>query len=195
MVILQKIFAAFLSVISFFSLSSPFSSGFDEAKFIAALNTRDVAALESMMSQRMKNEYPSLTELLEEFFKVMDVATDETFIKGTFDPWDGIISDIFERISDSIGYEYVKGTYRNPGTGGMTSSGSEVWWYQFCFGNLRQISVENKGIYGDYRLLVDWARTSGGARGITRLQLIKDWVHTGNFENMETLFDIEVDWT
>ena len=194
MIILQKMFAAFLSVITFFSLSRPFSSGFDEAKFVAALNARDVAALESMMSQRMKDAYPDLTEQLGEFFGFMDEATDEAFIKGTFDPWDGIISDFFERISDRIGYEYIKGNYKGPGDSGMTSSGSEVWWYHFNFGNIRPKNPGEFALYGDYRLLVDWARIAGGGRGITRLRLIKDWVHSGDPENMETLFDIEVDW-
>ena len=192
MVILQKIFAAFLSIFAFFTTSNPFialfSSGLNEAKFIAAINDGNAAALEAMCSKRLKDAYPDLADKLAEFCGLMDQLTDEPLVKGTFDDWEGVFATAFEQFSDRIGYPYVKGNYRGGEHGGMTSGASEVWWHQYNFGNLASDG------YGDYRIFVDWAKISIKDKGITSLCLIKDWVHTGAVENAETLFEIKVDW-
>ena len=146
MVILQKIFAVFLSIFAIFFnfLVSPqrlfdslLGSKFDEEAFVEALNAKDVPALEDMMSQRMKDKYPDLTDQLTELCRLLGETAGEPFIKGDFDEWEGLFQNTFEKIADRIGYDYVTGNYLLNGSGGMTAGGgaSEVWWYQLKYGN------------------------------------------------------------
>jgi len=199
MVILQKMFAVFLvvftGIFNFLTLPTRLfdDSKFDEGAFVAALNDKDVTALEAMCSQRLKDKYTDLTDKLAEFCDLLGETTDEAFIKGDFDDWRGVFQTMFEGIADRIGYAYVTGNYLLHDSSSGTAGNSEHWIYQLFYGNLRPTEGGNR--FGDYRIFVECAKINGGKdRGITRLSLSTDWVHTDSAENAETLFAIEVPW-
>ena len=203
--ILQRLFAFFLCVFftgfsiwsfPFRQFDAQFGSQFDEERFIAALNDKDVAYLESIMHRLMKEEHADLTQQLEEFMSQLHAVMEEPFVRGDFHEWgDSIIYDTIQRISDRIGYEYVK---RNcligSGGGGSSSDGWEYWRYSLDFGDLQRRG--QGGMFGDFYVYFDWTQTSRrDPKGITRLLLRQSvWTPDGQRESTEVLFEIEVDW-
>ena len=85
MAVWSKIVALFMSVVSFISfLLFGYTSKFDQAAFVEAINAKDIVTLESMMCKAIKDKYKNLPELLAEFCDLVEEITDGGLADYTF---------------------------------------------------------------------------------------------------------------
>jgi len=115
MAIWNKVIAFFMPIISFFTsilitlgLLVPAipTNSFNEAKFITAINAKDIATLESMICQNIKDKYANLPVLLTEFCDVIDQLTDGGLVDYKRSPAGSIGQSDRGNMLDQYGYDF-----------------------------------------------------------------------------------------
>ena len=86
MVILQKIIAFIEWILIALGLLVP-SHSFSEAAFVAAVNAKDTAVLESMVCKNIKDNYSDLSERLTEFCDLVEELTGGELAEYSYRMW------------------------------------------------------------------------------------------------------------